>query len=63
MEFTVYLIAGEPVSYSGENTGYKIEDNAVLNVWTAEGQVLYGPAGWSHIEFPKPPRAGWPKGL
>jgi hypothetical protein len=52
MEFTIYAKSGEKV-YSGDDVGYSIKANGVLEAWDSERKITYSPDGWSHIDQPR----------
>ena len=58
MGFRVFGPAATAADEYGDATHHKIVENGVLEVWTPNRLITYGPSGWWRIEELRPDTGG-----
>jgi hypothetical protein len=56
MDFKVYTNThseGSSDEYSGDDSGYSVQDAGVLLAWDETRRVTYSPTGWLRLEEPR----------
>lgn len=53
MAFKVFGPAATAADEYGDDANRRVTEHGVLEVWTKDRQVTYGPAGWWRVEEPR----------